>query len=383
MKYVLSPVVVLSYLLGLACNFSHKQKASTEEPCYFIPPDKTIDSIRANLKIKRQYFEEYFASLHQSGVFNGNVIIAEKGKIIFMGSFGKINYLRQNNLHMQVPFQLASVSKIFTAIAILQLVEKGLIQLDDKVKKYIPLFPYENITVYHLLSHRSGLPRYDAFTPAQWNPAQPMTNKDMANLFAQYRPPLYFKPGKRHDYSNTNYAFLALIIEHVSNQPFNNYMKEQIFNPAGMHHAFVLDVFAPPHPDSIALGHQRGRSLPTEPQHDYLNGVVGDKGIYASAIDLFKFDIALYQGTLLQPQTLQLAYQRTCYHQRLPYEDYGLGHRLKDWRMNGQFIPYHSGWWRGFKTLFIRDIFTQKTIIMLCNQDISPPAQLIWNLLSI
>jgi hypothetical protein len=87
------------------------------------------------------------------------------------------------------------------------------------------------------------------------------------------------------------------------------------------------------------------------------------------------------KGKILKPETQQLAFERTIKKHSQKYDDYGLGHRLKDWRMNGEFIPYHSGWWRGFKTLFIRDIYSNKTIILLSNNEISPQAQLIWNVL--
>jgi hypothetical protein len=98
---------------------------------------------------------------------------------------------------------------------------------------------------------------------------------------------------------------------------------------------------------------------------------------------MFKFDQQLYGNKLLKPETLQLAFQKTIKSKHSKFEDYGFGHRLKDWRMEGNFIPYHSGWWRGFKTLFIRDIYSEKTIVIFSNREISPQSQLVWNLLNI
>src|SRR5690606_26279401 len=117
------------------------------------------------------------------------------------------------------------------------------------------------------------------------------------------------------------------------------------------------------------------------PQEDYLNGVVGDKGIYSTVIDLYKFDRALYSNILIEGATLKEAFNRTVKNRRKPDDDYGMGFRLKRLPGNEYYTPYHSGWWRGFKTLFIRDIHNDRTIIMLCNRDISPQSQLIWNLL--
>jgi CubicO group peptidase (beta-lactamase class C family) len=378
----LTCLIFFLLLFFYRCNQKNHVQTN-EEQCFVAPPDAALDSIRNNIRAKQLYFEDYFYSLHRSGVFNGNILIAEKGKIIYMDSFGNANNRKKNKLEIEMTFQLASVSKIFTAVAILQLYEKGLLDLNDDVQKFIPEFPYENITVKHLLSHRSGLSRYEAFDQKQWDRTQPMTNENMIALFAKHKPNMYFKPGKRHDYSNTNFACLASIVERITKKSFKDYMHENIFMPSGMKKTYVFDVYNPPHPDSIALGHSRSYRLPLEPQQDYLNGVVGDKGVYSTVIDLYKFDVALYNNKLLQPETLLLAFERNNKNRRTPFDDYGFGHRLKDWRMNGQFIPFHSGWWRGFKTLFIRDIYEQKTIIMLSNQEISPQAQLIWNTLSL
>lgn len=354
---------------------------SEQETCFFVPPDASLDSIRNSLKLKQAYFEDYFKSLHKSGVFKGNILIAEKGRIIYMGAFGYTHDKTKKPLSLETSFQLASVSKIFTAIAVLQLYEKQKIELDEKVAKYIPEFPYKDITVRHLLSHRSGLPRYEAFDQNQWNWTVPMSNNDMIKLYAKYKPGLFFKPGKKHDYSNANFGLLATIVERVSKKTFHEYLKENIFEPSGMQQAFAFDIFKHDNSEGIALGHARSYRFPLEPQQDYLNGVVGDKGIYASVLDLYKFDIALSKGKILKPETQQLAFERTIKKRNSKYDDYGLGHRLKDWRMNGEYIPYHSGWWRGFKTLYIRDIHNDKTVIMLSNHEISPQAQLIWNVL--
>lgn len=374
-------LILLPFVFSfLSCN-QQKKIPEQQEACFFVPPDASLDSIRNSLKLKKQYLDNYFKSLHKSGAFKGNVLIAEKGKIIYIGAFGNAHNQTKDKLSLETSFQLASVSKIITAVAVLQLYEKQKISLDEKVTTYISEFPYEDITVRHLLSHRSGLPRYEAFNREQWDWTIPMSNDDMIKLYARYKPRLFFKPGKKYDYSNANYGILAAIVARVSEKKFHEYVKENIFEPSGMKQAFVLDIFNYEKIEGIAYGHARGYRYPLEPQQDYLNGVVGDKGIYASVLDLYKFDVAMTKGKILKPKTQQLAFERTIKKRNLKYDDYGLGHRLKDWRMNGEFIPYHSGWWRGFKTLFIRDIYNDKTIILLSNDEISLQAQLIWNLL--
>jgi CubicO group peptidase (beta-lactamase class C family) len=372
-------VLLLSFF---SCT-QDKTKVAEPEVCYFAASDASLDSIRNNLKRKQRYIEEYYSSLYKSGAFNGCVLVAEEGKIVYMGAFGYSDIKRKTKLEVETPFQLASVSKVITSVAVMQLYERGLLNLDDKVSKFIPEFPYNDILIEHLLSHRSGLPRYEAFNQKQWNWNQPMTNEDMIALYARYKPNVFFKAGKNHDYSNANFGVLAAIVSRISKKSFQQYCKENIFEPAGMKHSFVLDINNPPSKDSIALGHAKAYRFPLEPQQDYLNGVVGDKGIYATVVDLYKFDFAMSKEKLLKAETQQLIYSRTIKSRKAKFDDYGLGHRLKDWHMNGQFIPYHSGWWRGFKSLFIRDIFDKKTIIVLSNQEISPQAQLIWGTLDL
>lgn len=374
--------ILLLLLCFLSCQHGQGNNSGAQGECYFVAPDETLDSIRRNKKIYREYLDDYFKNLNHSGMFNGNVLVAKNGEITFMGSYGYSNQNTKEKLNITMPFQLASVSKMFTAIAILQLYEKQQLSIDDAVVKFIPEFPYPNITIRMLLSHRSGLPRYDAFSRKQWDWAKAMSNEDVIALFAQYKPGVFFQPNKKHEYSNTNFAFLASIVERITKKKFKYYCAENIFIPANMTTAFIFDIAHPPKTDSIALGHARGYRFALEPQQDYLNGVVGDKGVYASVTDLYKFDEALYQNKLLKQATLSLAFEPNIKNKFSKYEEYGLGHRLKDYKMNGEMVPYHSGWWRGFKTLFIRDVKHRQTVIMLCNQESSPPAQITWSLLN-
>ena len=377
-------ICLISCFVLFSCHYNQKNPINEEEEqCFFAPPDASLDSIRQSLKAKENYLEDYFSSLNRSGVFNGNILVAENGQIIYSGSFGYADRKTKEPLNLNTRFQLASITKVFTAIATLQLYEKGLLGLDDDVRKFIPEFPYEGVKIRHLLSHRSGIPRHDAFSRKQWPWEQAMSNDDMLRLFVRYKPNRYFKPGKRHDYSNAGFAFLALVIQRVSKMSYKEYIEQHIFKPCSMTESFVLDIFHLPLPDSIAYGHMNTYRYALQPEQDHLNGVVGDKGVYSTVIDMFKFDQHLYSNTLLKPETLELAFEKTIRSRYSKYEDYGFGHRLKDYRQSGDFIPYHSGWWRGFKTLFIRDIYTHKTIVIMSNREISPQSGLIWNMLNL
>jgi len=147
-------------LLLFSCHYNQKNPINAEEEqCYFSQPDESLVALRNNIKAKEEYLKDYFTSLNRSGVFNGNILVAENGRILYSGSFGFANKQKRTELNLNSRFQLASVTKIFTAVAILQLIEQSKLQLDDEVKTIIPEFPYDGITIRQLLCHRSGLPR--------------------------------------------------------------------------------------------------------------------------------------------------------------------------------------------------------------------------------
>ena len=229
---------------------------------------------------------------------------------------------------------------------------------------YFPDFPYENITIRMLLSHRSGLPEYMYFADKLWpSRSKPITNQDVLSLMIKFKPYKYYDPGKRYNYSNTNYCLLVLIIEKVSGMTFENFMKSQIFEPLGMNNSYVLryEDIKEPEIENVVVGYnKRGRRA----ENSYLNGVVGDKGIFSTVEDLFKWDTAIYQGRLVSKETMEEAFKPA--HKDLRLNDnYGFGWRINE--NDGDKIVFHSGWWKGFRTYYIRKLSEQKTIIVLTN----------------
>ena len=216
-----------------------------------------------------------------------------------------------------------------------------------------------------LLNHRSGLPNYMYFSDSLWVDRKTIIHNDeMLDLMIKYHPPHYYIPNYRYNYCNTNYGLLAEIIEKASGQSFADFMKQEIFNPLGMHDAFVYDPEKIKEENEIVIGYtKRGRRA----ENTYLNGVVGDKGIYASVEDLFKWDQAMYRGYLVTNETLKLAFKAQHKDLRI-WDNYGYGWRL-DLQNPEDRIVYHSGWWKGFRTYFIRKIDQEKTIIVLTNHE--------------
>ena len=148
-----------------------------------------------------------FAKMVKQNGFNGSVIIAKDAEIIYQKTFGYAD--KKNNIPLTdtTSFQLASVSKVITATAVMLLIEKGLIRLDDTFASYFPEFPYDKITIKHLLSHRSGLPNYLYFlNDIVTSKNRVLTNQEVLQLMIEKKPGLYLQPNKAFNYCNTNYS---------------------------------------------------------------------------------------------------------------------------------------------------------------------------------
>lgn len=305
----------------------------------------------------------YMTRLHTRSGFNGNVLIAKQGKILYQNTFGWANYLMRDSLKLHSQFELASVSKPFTATAILKLWEEGKLSLDQTVDEFIPGFPYSNITVKHLLSHRSGLTSYMYFTDGLWpNKRKGMSNQDVIDLFIAHKPALYANPDVRFFYNNTNYILLASIVEAVTGESFDVYMQEEVFKPAGMRNTAVYSTAVYEKIPTDVVGHDRvwRRSV----VQDYQDGPMGDKGIYSTVQDLYLFDRALREGRLLQQATLDSAYTGQSKPTKQVF-NYGYGWRTFD--KGNDKVVYHTGWWHGFRSLYVRDLVNDVTIVLLTN----------------
>lgn len=305
----------------------------------------------------------YMTRLHERSGFNGNVLIAKQGRILYQNTFGWANYLMRDSLRLDSQFELASVSKPFTATAVLKLWEEGRLSLDQTVDEFIPGFPYPNITVKQLLSHRSGLTSYMYFTDGLWpNKRKGMSNQDVIDLFIEHKPALYANPDVRFFYNNTNYILLASIVEAVTGESFDVHMQEEVFKPAGMRNTAVYSTAVYEKIPTDVVGHDRvwRRSV----VQDFQDGPMGDKGIYSTVQDLYLFDRALRDGRILRQETLDSAYAGRSKPTKQVF-NYGYGWRTFD-KENDK-VVYHTGWWHGFRSLYVRDLVNDVTIVLLTN----------------
>lgn len=316
------------------------------------------------------YYEEELTRLLLNSRFNGSVLIARYGTILYQRTFGFADFRNNSPINPHTTFQLASISKTFTATGVLLLQERGLLDIDDFVEKHIPGFPYPAITIRQLLNHTSGLQNYMWLVERYWKNSVPPSNENVLELFNKYPRPLDFTPGSRFAYSNTGYAFLGLLIERVSGQRYPDYISERIFAPLGMEDSFVYDLHGGTVKPDRAYGFRQGRrSFIVIPDVDH-DGVFGDKGIYSNAIDLYKWDQAIYKNAMLPAHVWQEAFEPARLRNNNQV-NYGHGWRLQTFM--DRRIVHHPGRWNGFRNSLKRFVDDHATLILLnnTNRDIS------------
>ena len=360
----------ISFLLIIVslCLFSCKneQKSIYKEN----KTTEIIDSVKISFKVlenekRGKKINAFFEKKFSRNQFNGNILFAENGNIITQKSYGYSNLRKKKLLTKEHSFQLASVSKPFTSIAILQLIENNKINLKDTIQEFFPEFPYQGITIHQLLSHRSGMSQYTHFCDAPdsiW-PDKSITinNQDVINIITRIVPLINYKPDYKYYYCNTNYLILASIVEQVSGISFKQYVKKYIFEPSGMFNSAIYDRT---NLEDLVLPVQ-GYENKTPWEDVYLNGVVGDKGVYSTTEDLLKFDRALEKNILISDSLKKLAFTKMNL-ERKGSKNYGYGFRLKEHEKYGK-IVYHTGWWKGFRSYFVKVLDKNQTIIVLNN----------------
>jgi CubicO group peptidase (beta-lactamase class C family) len=351
--------------LGVLASCSNNKKNGVTHSDKPFEPQKLL---QYNPQKADKQIDEFMQQLHKKNAFNGNVLVAKKGKILYEGSFGWANHLTRDSLKPGSKFELASVSKTMTGTAIMMLWEQGKIKLDQDVREFYPNFPYEGVTIRLLLTHRSGMMNYvyfvdDLYRKQHLNQQKGITNKQVMDLIAQYKPAPFNKPNARFLYNNSNYMVLGAIIEKVTGMPFAQFMHENIFKPSGMTHTAVYSKATYDKIPVDVVGHDRN-SWRYSVAQNFLDGPVGDKGIYSTIGDLYLFDQALKAGRLIKPATQDSAYTGRNTPVRGHF-NYGYGWRIFD--APGQKVVYHTGWWHGFRHIFLRDLKNDVTIILLGN----------------
>jgi CubicO group peptidase (beta-lactamase class C family) len=317
--------------------------------------------------------------------FNGGILVAEAGHILYHRAFG------ENAIDSR--FQLASMTKVFTSTAVLQLAAKKRLRLDDPVAKHLPAFPFREITIRHLLAHTSALPDLELYEEmVAQAPGRVIRNSDAVSALIAWKKPLPFAPGTAFRYSNTNYVLLAEVVAKMSGMSYARYLQRFIFAPAGMRDSYVLE--DPATPDARRV---RNHILPamydTQPvdvrevnlrdavrmrriRYETVNlgATLGDQNVISTTADVHRFAEALANGKLLPASLMKeattparLADGSVHYDEPGPPFatrcSYGLG-----WETCADMVG-HSGYNRGIATMLYTDPARRRTIVMYDNFD--------------
>jgi len=296
--------------------------------------------------------------------FSGSLLIAKKGTAVYKTAAGFADPQRKVPLTTRSSFNLASVSKQFTAAAVMILFERGRVRLDDPAADYLPELAYaQGISIRHLLNHTAGLPDIYNLLETGWDKSKIAGNEEFLKIFAGEKPGVLFKPGEKMEYSNTGYIMLASIVEKVSGLPLNRFLAENIFVPLEMKDSFVYYRTLAEFPGAERVyGLRSANGVRSLDDLIYCDGTRGDGNVYSSVEDLFKWDRALYGEKLLRKETIRLMFTPGRLNNGASTA-YGFGFGLSE---QGRVVS-HGGAWVGFRSMIIRYLDRKDTFIMLMN----------------
>ena len=310
---------------------------------------------------------------YTGGVPGASVLVVRQGEPVVARSWGMADLEEGRPATPATNYRLASVTKQFTAAAILLLVEDGTVGLDDPVRRWLPSLPpaTDPVTIRHLLTHTSGIVDYEDLIPE--SETEQVRDAGVLRLLESENE-LYFEPGSRYRYSNSAYALLALVVENVSDTSFATFLRDRMFRPLGMNGTVVYEKGVSIVP-ARAYGYSRSGNGWKRDDQSITSAVLGDGGIYSSIEDLARWDAALDDDRLLSDESRRLMFTPAVATDR-PGVSYGLG-----WRIEGDSL-WHSGETRGFRNVIVRRPGERTTIVVLTNRNEGNPYELALEILS-
>jgi CubicO group peptidase (beta-lactamase class C family) len=336
------------------------------------PADAPVQTFATDAEVV-SYLEGYLAKLSDAGMFSGSVLLAKNGEVLFEGAYGMADRESSIPNATDTKFNLGSMNKMFTAVAIAQLAEQGKLSFDDLISEYLPNLPTEiaeKVTIHHLLTHTSGLADY--FSSPEWQQYQNSMDTVEGYFPMFIDQPLQFEPGERHQYTNANFIMLGAIIEAVSGQSYFDYVREHIYEPAGMANteAYAKDADV----DNLAIGYTSSDAsgmMGTGEQHpntDLLPAKGSPAGGgYSTLQDLYSFAEALRSGKLVSMDSFELLTSGkvdTGFNPNMRYAYGFIEHNL-----DGTQVVGHGGGFPGVNSNL--DIFTEEgyVVVVLSNVD--------------
>ncbi len=318
--------------------------------------------------------DKLISTYAEYGQFNGSVLVAEKGKVIYKKGFGMANMEWNIPNQSDTKHRLGSITKQFTSMLIMQLVQQGKLKLDVPISTYLPDYPKPNgdaITIHHLLTHTSGIPNYTSFPIFRKMMPEPYRPEEVVSLFADSA--LEFKPGEIFAYSNSGYILLGVIIEKVTGKSYEQVLQNNIFTPLKMNNT-GYDHYGTLLKNRASGYNKNGRS--------YVNANFIDMSIpfaagalYSTVEDLYLWDQALYNNQLLRKENMDLLFAK---HIQTGGSYYGYGWFMGEMKIGNtqeqlQTIS-HGGGINGFSTLITR-IPSDKSLIVLLDNTGGGPLQ--------
>ncbi len=318
----------------------------------------TADAIRHADQLMQKYAGD---------VPGASLLVLKGGKPIVRRGYGMANLEEGDKATPATNYRLASVSKQFTAAAILLLAEGGRLDLDDPVRRWLPSLPEttSTVTLRELLTHTGGLVDYEDLIPP--GTTAQVSDDDVLHLLSA-TPKTYFAPGSAYRYSNSGYVLLGLVVERASGMSLPSYLKQRIFQPLHMDHTLLYEHGKGPEVADRAYGYSEEHGRWTRTDQSVTSATRGDGGIYSSIDDLAKWDAALYDDRLLSAASRRLAFSP---HVKVTGEPYQAGYGY-GWRITGDTL-WHSGESIGFRNVIVRWPKQHLTVILLSNRNDPEP----------
>lgn len=332
-------------------------QATNEDPTVEAPTETEQAALNALVKT----YSDFMSAEADQKKFSGSIILVRHGEIILSQGYGFADQDKQVKNTPQTRFRIGSITKQFTAAAIMQLKEAGKLQVDDLICKYLKDCPdtWSQITIKQLLNHSAGIVSYTDLEEYWDQMGEPQTPEQLIGRFND--KPLLFEPGSKWDYSNSNYAILGYLIEQLSGMPYDEYITKHIFIPLGMSNSGY------DHNDpSLAIGYNYDLDAPAEYIHMSTPYAAG--GLFSTAEDLYKWDRALYTDAVLSKASIAEMTAPTIMAWEEDNEYYGYGLSVWD-KGEGRYQIGHDGYINGFTGLILRYPNTDSAIIVLTNQE--------------
>jgi len=311
-----------------------------------------------------QNLESIFQQYNADNVPGAAVMIISDAEIVTAQGYGMANIEQNIPVSANSNFRLASVTKQFTAMSILQLIANGQLSLDTTLTEIFPEFPSygENINIGQILQHTSGLTDYEEFVDD--SVTDQLKDKDVLNMMLATNAG-YFSSGEKYQYSNTGYAVLSQVLEKLTGQPFRDYLQENIFKPLAMDNTLAYEHGINQVPDR-AYGYSRENDEILLTDQNIYSAILGDGGIYSNLQDLYLWDQALYTNRLLPDELMAQSFVSGVDANGVAF-DYGFGWRLETYK--DMDVVYHTGSSIGFRTIIYRIPMQKFSVVILTNLD--------------